>query len=159
MDTISTADSSWQKDVGKQMNEGTPFKLLTDSRDLAEALEEVKLTRGVLKYFLLGSGVGFTGGFTAARLISPAALPAIIRMLATVNPEPVTKALLAIISAGTVAGSAYYLYRMVETLVKGKFHFRIIQQNDEGEWVIEANPIKPESEKEVMPEKLQTNPA
>ena len=159
MDTINTADSSWQKDVGMRMREGKPFNLLTASRDLAEALEEVKLTRGVLKYFLLGSGVGFTGGFTAARMASPACIAGITRMLATVNPEPVTKAVLAIVSAGTAAGSAYCLYRMVETLVKGKYNFRIVQQNEVGEWVIEADPVKTENEKEVMPEEPQTNPA
>ena len=156
---IDTSKKGWQKHMEEQMKEGESFKVLTANENLAKALEEGKLDTGALKFFLMGTGIGFTGGFTAARLAGTAGLSGITRMLSVVDPEPVTKAILAVVSAAAAAVGAYYLYRMVEMLVKGKYNFRIVQQTTDGEWVIEAEPAQAKQEKEVMPEEPQTNPA
>ncbi len=159
MDTIKTTEKGWQKNMEERMSERKPFTLLTASEDLAKALEDGKLNKGALKFFLMGTGVGFTSGFTAARLAGPAGVSGITKLASIANPEPVTKAILAVVSAAAAAGSAYFLYRMVEMLVKGQYNFRIVQQTTAGEWVIEAEPAQSEQEQDVMPEEPQAKPA
>ena len=149
---IDTSKKDWQKRMTAQMNEGESFRLLTTSEDLAKSLDEGKLNRGALKFFLMGTGVGFTGGFTAARLLNPSFLSKVIGVVVNLDPEPVSRSVIALVSATAGAVSVYYVYRMVEKLVKGQYNFRIIQQNAEDEWVIEARPAEAGNGATVMSE-------
>lgn len=159
MDAINTGEKGWQKQMENNMSEGKPFTLLTASEDLAKALASGKLNKHALMYFLMGTGIGFTGGFTAARLAGPAGVAGITKMLSNIDPEPVTKTILAAISATAAAAGVYYLYRMVEMLVKGQYNFRITQQTVDGEWVVEAEPARTEERKDVISPEPQPTPA
>ncbi len=159
MDAIRTDENGWQKQMESSMSEGKPFTLLTASEGLANALEAGKLNKHVLMYFLMGTGIGFTGGFTAARLAGPAGVAGITKMLSNMDPEPITRSILATISAAAAGVGTYYLYRMVAMLVEGQYNFRITQQTVDGEWVVEAEPAQTEEGKDRIPPEPQTTPA
>lgn len=133
MTTINTSENGWQDELGECMQEGKNFELVTPEEELARALEDGELNPGLLKYFLLGTGVGFAGGYSTARLTGAAGT------LSAIDPEPISKAILAVVAISSAAVGGYCIYHIVKTLVDGAYNFRITHQNAAGEWVVEAS--------------------
>jgi len=132
MTTINTSENGWQDDLGECMQEGKNFELVTPEEELAKALEDGDFSPGLLRYFLLGTGVGFAGGYSTARLSGATGT------LSAIDPEPISKAILAGVAIVSAAVGGYCIYQIVKTLVDGTYNFRISHQNSAGEWVVEA---------------------
>ncbi len=152
METFNTAQQGWQGRMEKCMRGGDAFRLLTDNEDLVKALGEGKMNRGALKFFLLGVGTGVSGGIAASKLVAFVSVSNFMGVMSVVDPEPVSKTILATVSVVAASIGSYYLCHMVEMFIKDKRGFRIIQQTDDGGWIIEADAIQSEEGEEVINE-------
>jgi len=152
MRTINTSENGWQQELESCMRQGVAFRLLTDNAALMQALKTGKMNWGALKFFLLGVGTGVSGGVAASQIVALASVSNFMGVMSVVDPEPISKTILATVSAVAASIGAYYLCRMVETFVKERRAFRIIQQTDDGGWIIEAEAAQPEEGEDVVTE-------
>lgn len=78
---------------------------------------------------------------TVAGLSGIAKFAAGSSLLAIANPEPVTKAVLAIIALISTSLGCYFVYRLVKILVKNKYKFKIRRTEPNGTvWEFEGQP-------------------
>lgn len=62
-------------------------------------------------------------------------------LLAFVNPEPVSKTILAIIAGICFALGAYFVYLLIQMLISNKYKFTLKRTGQNGdEWEFEAGP-------------------
>lgn len=154
MISIDTAQKDWQKRMEASMSKKEKFLLITTDKKLAKSLEKNEFNTGVLKLILFGSTATATavGAATISTGVSGlsgiAALASSTTILSVLDPEPVSKTVLAVISGICFLLGAYFVYRLVKILISGKYKFKVRgrkyknKNGDEGdEWEFEAEPV------------------
>ena len=151
MITIDTAQKDWQKIMEASMSKKEKFLLITTDKKLAESLEKNEFNVGVLKLILIGSTATAVGAATISAGVSGlsgiAVLASSTALLSLLDPEPVSKIVLAVIAGICFSLGAYFVYRLVKMLISGKYRFRLKYKkykdengNEVCEWVYEAVP-------------------
>lgn len=150
MISIDTAQKDWQKRMEASMSKKEKFLLITTDKKLAKSLEKNEFNTGVLKLILFGStAVGAATISTGVSGLSGiAALASSTTILSFLDPEPVSKTVLAVIAGICFLLGTYFVYRLVKMLISGKYKFKVRgrkyknKNGDEGdEWEFEAEPV------------------
>jgi len=141
MKTIKTSDKGWQKEMEKCMSNEEKFILVTKEEKLAKTLERGKIKMGDLKLILFGTGAAAAVGAGGAAIVGVsgiAAVGATTGLLAIADPEPISKTTLAAITAICAALGSYFVYRLVEIMIKEGYEWEAEKEGDV--WRIKGKP-------------------
>jgi hypothetical protein len=133
MKTIDTSIKGWQKQMDAYMKNGETFTLLTTDPKLADALEKGKYNVGLIKLILFGSGAtGASAGLAVVGVSGAAKIAAGTAIFALADPEPVSKVILAVISAICFLVGCYFVYRLIKLLVGNRYKFHVEKRDSSG---------------------------
>lgn len=138
MKTINTSEKNWQKQFADSMKKKEIFNLVTDNEKLAEGLIRGEYNKPeILKIILGGSKLG---GIGVCGVTGVASLGVTSGRVAVVDPELITKTILAIVAGVCFIGGGIFVIILVKMLLSKKYKFRLnIRRNNS--WEIEAEPV------------------
>ncbi len=148
MKRIETSKKNWQKEMEACMSNNEQFVLITKDEKFAKALGKGGFNIGLLKIILMGSTIAATAVGTGATIVGGVAgltgiagIAAFSSIAAAADPEPVSKAILAVVAIICFALGAYFVYRLVKMLMSGKYKFTIRHTGILGStWEVEGSP-------------------
>jgi hypothetical protein len=138
---IDTSEDKWQKKMAHAMKMKVQFKVVTSDEKLANALQKGKFNAGMLKLILFGGGAA-GAGVAVAGLTGAGKIVGALFIMGMADPEPISKAVLLIVSTSAAVLGCGFIYGLIRKLQKKKYIFNIRKnQCSDKKWVFEAKPV------------------
>jgi len=141
MKRISTSKRNWQRQMEQSMRSRKKFIIVTKDGDLAMSLEKGSFKSAFFKRLLFGAG-SMGAGSVIAGMSGTAQIAAGSAIFSFADPEPITKTVLALIAAACFACGCYWVYRLVTSLMGGKYKFKITTRTPFGDYEVEGEPAQ-----------------